>query len=192
MSLFNADLEDSNRQTPLSWAAKNGYTEVVKQLLGSGTDITAGNNNGWTPLPLSSKRGDGAIVQLLLGHPTMSTNSIEATRRISLSIAAHAGHEGVVRLPLQTDKMDVNIRDKYGRTPLICSTRSTNLAVLQLLIDTGADINAEDGRGLTALQYAVFSFNLAAERLLVQHEALVPQDFFGFQVLFNKSLDTTI
>ena len=41
--------------------------------------------------------------------------------------------------------VDVDSRDPYGRTPLMCA--GTSLAVVQHLVEHGADVNAQDVSG---------------------------------------------
>ena len=51
-------------------------------------------------------------------------------------------------------RVDVNMRDSEGRTPLIIATRQENLTLIALFIVKGANKNACDMYGKTALMYA--------------------------------------
>ena len=54
---------------------------------------------------------------------------------------------------------DVNARDQYGNTPLLCvAVLNQDPRVLEILIDAGADVNAGDKTGQTAF-YLAASFN---------------------------------
>ncbi len=50
---------------------------------------------------------------------------------------------------------DVNVKDKYGLTPLMLASRyNSNPRVIQVFIDNGANVNARDKYGRTAVMYA--------------------------------------
>ena len=62
----NFEAEDEYGQTPLSWAAQNGHTEVVKLLLDVKANIKAEDKSGQTPLSLAAQNGHTEVVKLLL------------------------------------------------------------------------------------------------------------------------------
>jgi ankyrin repeat protein len=49
-------------------SAANGYLEIVKLLLGRGTDIDAMNDEGQTPYQVSLRTGEREIADLLRKH----------------------------------------------------------------------------------------------------------------------------
>jgi ankyrin repeat protein len=59
-------------------------------------------------------------------------------------------HQAVVELPLATDGVDPDSKDKYGRTPLSWAVENWHEEVERLLINNGA-IMPEDFYGLRAL-----------------------------------------
>ena len=64
-----ADLEakDQNGWTPLFWAARFGYTEVVKLLVSKGASKDLKDNNGDTPLSIAREWDRSEVVKFLTG-----------------------------------------------------------------------------------------------------------------------------
>lgn len=50
--------------------------------------------------------------------------------------------------------VDLDTRDRTGRTPLMAATQKGHLDLVKLLLDKGAQINAKDKSGETALSLA--------------------------------------
>lgn len=63
--------------------------------------------------------------------------------------------------------VDVNAKDKDGRTPLFYAAFKSNIALHKLLIAKGADVNAKDVDGHTPLHEAAFKDNIEAAKLLI-------------------------
>jgi hypothetical protein len=86
----------------------------------------------------------------------------------ALSLAARYGHEAVVRLLLDTGKVDVDSTDKKdGRTPLSWAAECGHEAVVRLLLDTGkVDVDSTDKDGRTPLSWAAQNEHEAVVKLL--------------------------
>ena len=92
-----------------------------------------------TGMLLVGKRSDSNI----------SPDSKDSYGQTPLLLAAGNGHEAIVKLLLNTGKVDVDSKDRFGRTPLSLAARNGHEAILKLLLDTGkvdADSRDEDGR----------------------------------------------
>ena len=63
-----------------------------------------------------------------------------------------------VQYLIDEEKVDVNIRDEQGKTPLHYACAKDHLPIVVFLISKGAQINAKDGRGWTPLHYAASSW----------------------------------
>jgi ankyrin repeat protein len=105
-----ADVEakDSYNGTGLIRAAHRGYVEIVRRLLGAGTEIDHVNRLGWTALLEAIILGDGG-----------------------------EEHTGVVRLLVDAGA-DVDLADGDGVTPLEHARRSGYSAIAEILTDAGA------------------------------------------------------
>ncbi|KAK3369418.1 ankyrin repeat-containing domain protein [Lasiosphaeria ovina] len=158
--------------TPLSYAAKNGHEAVAKVLLTADyVNPECLDRIGRSSLSIAAEAGSHAVVKALLEYGVIVENDyIRIDDRTALSYAAERGHVEVVKLLLQSGRVDVNARDRKGRTPLChacanatispeegegdCEVFGGQEAVARLLIENGADFDTRDDAGRTPLWYA--------------------------------------
>lgn len=120
------NVKDSDGGTLLTYAATNGDTELVKQLLASGrVDIGVKDNTGTTTLSYAAMGNEDAspedlavVAQLLLETRQVEIDAKDEDGRTALSLAAETGNYRLVQLLLDTDEVDIESEDVDGRTPL--------------------------------------------------------------------------
>ncbi|KAI1735361.1 nb-arc and ankyrin domain-containing protein [Xylaria scruposa] len=89
-------------------------------------------------------------------------------RNTPLALAAEYGHQNVVQILLDTDKVDVDSKNNLNRTPLSYAAKNGHLAVVQLLLNTGkVDVDSKDLFHQTPLSYAAENGHLAVVQLLL-------------------------
>ena len=121
----DVNAKDDKGQTPLHWAAQDGDTVAVADLLiAKGANVNAKDNRGKTPLHAG----------------VMKANSRQ-----------YVTQTGVVELLLSRGA-DVNARDNDGDTPLHTAAGFGNTDFVKLVIGKGANVNAKDNDGNTPLQ----------------------------------------
>jgi ankyrin repeat protein len=82
--------------------------------------------------------------------------------------AAKTGNKAVVKLLLETGKVDVNLKDRDGWTPLSIAASYGNEAVVKMLLDTGkVDANVKNGEGCTQLLIAALNGNETVVKMLL-------------------------
>jgi len=148
----DADSKDSNGWTPLWWAAGNGHDGVAKVLLNSGqVDADSKDINGRTPLWWAVQNEHEAIVKVLLDSGQVVTDlTYRDGRTTPLLLAAKNGHEAIVKVMLNSDKVDANIVDINGRTPLWWAVKNGHEAVVKVLLDSGkVDATLKNRHGRT-------------------------------------------
>ena len=117
--------------TPFLLAAMDGNLAVMRELAAAGADPLVGTEQHTTPLMVAAGLGQ-----------------VPAETRVSARASLDA-----VRLVLELGA-DVNATNDAGRTALHGAAHIRSDAIVQLLIDHGAQVNAEDLRGITPLMIA--------------------------------------
>ncbi|KAH7120600.1 ankyrin repeat-containing domain protein [Dactylonectria macrodidyma] len=172
--------KDIHGRTPLLWAAWSGCEAGVSLMFKNGADAETKDNDGRTALSLTAERGHDAVVRLLLGRG-VDINSKSSSGRTALSWAAEYGKAEVVKLLLEQGA-EIDCKDDDGRTPLSWAARcgedaaialmfdslletqrktdaasaawSGNQAVINVLLERGAEIDSIDKYGKTPLSWA--------------------------------------
>ena len=152
----NVNIQDSTYgRTPLMWAARNMYGDLVKLLLGKGADRSIKDRDGQTALTLTPDLAPSLVQVLSNGDKSTKPSGLNApdqSGRTPLMYAALTGDVDQVKKLLQQGA-DVNAVGDYGQTALISAARGS-AAVVQLLLDKGAKVNAGDKSGWTPLMSA--------------------------------------
>ena len=78
-----------------------------------------------------------------------------------------------IEVPLNTMPLDINVRNKFGETPLHLAARYNNADAVQTLLYAGADINHRDKSGDTPLHKAAES-NVAEVVMLLLYQGADP------------------
>ncbi|KAN0081128.1 Ankyrin repeat-containing domain protein [Elaphomyces granulatus] len=127
---------DRYGRTPLVYAVWNGHVAAVKRLLETGARINLADDIGGTALSYAVCSGHNEVLKLLFKKGT-ETDSEDDTRKALLFSAAEKDHEAVVKLLLETGKIDLELKDGNGRTPLSCAVDGGSVTVVQLLLAEG-------------------------------------------------------
>jgi len=139
-------IEDRNANgwTALMEAAAHGQADMVRMLLAMGADIDARTRGGSTALMLAVAVGDGEMVSLLLeAGSDVRALGLQGT---ALTWAVRMGHFEIARTLLDAGA----VIDEADLFLAICGGRSST-ALVQLLLERGADVDMPDARGRTAL-----------------------------------------
>jgi ankyrin repeat protein len=168
------ELHRDDKNMLLFEAIENGLDGLVKALLESGADPNCIGARGMLPLLMSVKKGDHNISRLLLSYGAFADTQSPVNPESALNYTA--GHNDLehVRLLLE---FGAGVTPGEGeRTVLMIAARQGHAAVMQALIDNGADVNFPEGR---PLHLAVFSQNPDAVILLLRYGAVPLADDRG-------------
>eukprot|EP01124_Arcella_intermedia_P009625 TRINITY_DN16292_c0_g1_i1.p1 TRINITY_DN16292_c0_g1~~TRINITY_DN16292_c0_g1_i1.p1 ORF type:complete len:1859 (+),score=529.61 TRINITY_DN16292_c0_g1_i1:234-5579(+) len=116
-----------------------------------------------------------ALVEICL-RQQFSANFRDSQGRTPLTLAVENSDRNITRVLLKTPKIDVNITDKDGHTPLIKSITGNKGAERNKIIDhlsqaAGISLDFQDPEGKTALIHAVICGDLDAAKLLINAKA---------------------
>ncbi|MFQ5571680.1 MAG: ankyrin repeat domain-containing protein [Rhodothermales bacterium] len=140
-------------ETPLMYAA-GSKPHMVSLLLQRGADVNAVSESGKTALDITPFRD---VYDLLVASggrsgsgevpPPPSLDPPQLLLAITLNLPDR------VRALVEGGE-DVNLRNSQNETPLFYAAATDQLALVQLLLDFGADVNAVSDLGQTALDLA--------------------------------------
>ena len=138
-----ADFGGEKNITALHMAAWGGHLESAEALLQYGADATYHDPRyGSSPVGWADHLGHPEVRDYLLAHAPLS-----------LDDAAFHGRLEQVKALIETNPMLVNGPDGKG-TPLRQAAAAGHLAIVQYLLDKGADRTLPDADGQAALDYA--------------------------------------
>ena len=203
-------VQTSRSQTALMWAATRLRTDIVQALLDGGADVTMRSASGFSPLMFVAREGGIKLSRLLIAAGD-DVNASSDGGNTPLLVATVRGHAELAMLLLEQGAQPDGDFEGAGYTPLHWASstaetpltyanveapgewrampgipdRAGKLALIQTLIEHGADIEAKISRPLLA--YSTFEnrshrggtpFHTAAAsgdaevmRLLVAHGA---------------------
>lgn len=118
---------------------------------------------------LKFKNNDVAILLINNGADINVQNILDKDSALLISVKNH--DNDIAKLIINNSKSDLNIKDKWNKTPLMIAARD-NLEIVKLLLDSGrVNINSRDGAGRTALMAAISVGNIDIVKLLINKGA---------------------
>jgi ankyrin repeat domain-containing protein 50 len=127
---------DRYGRTALVYAVWNGHVAVVKRLLRAGARIDLADDIGGTALSYAVCNGHNDILKLHFKKGTKADLADDIILELFRS-AVEKDHEDVVKLLLETGKVDPELKDRNGQTPLSSAVERGSVAVVQVLLAEG-------------------------------------------------------
>ncbi len=165
------DVQDEAGLTPVILAAAAGRTEVVKELLRLGADLSIGDFENSKAIHSAAQGGFADTVELLV-DAGQDVNARDDNAMTPLHFAASEGRYALVVRLLERGA-DVNAKNKNGWGPLHCAVARNHAHVVDCLLENGADARARAEGGFTPLHSAASFGNLAVVQALLDHGAEV-------------------
>ncbi|EWZ97237.1 hypothetical protein FOWG_01734 [Fusarium oxysporum f. sp. lycopersici MN25] len=180
----------ANGSTPLSEACSNGHVLLAKFLLEKGADINQTATNGYSSLFLAVWYGYSEVVELLIGEGAELTGIQFQDHRFSLlAVAAGRGYLNTAKALIRkgvapTEPQPLFLASSYGHyNEFIINVdaeadptspdfpRIGYHNVLELLLQSGADVNVSDVDGHTSLHLASYGNFIDVVEILIQKGA---------------------
>ncbi|XP_046341346.2 BRCA1-associated RING domain protein 1-like [Haliotis rufescens] len=129
---------DPRADSDLRDASKRGNVAAVKRILAAGwADVNSIDRKGWTPVLWAARWGHRKVVELLVSKGafvsvlTFNDNNI-------LHVACMGSDVETVKYVLSLNVVDINARNKQGRTAVFWAKNFRHRRVESLLLSIGA------------------------------------------------------
>ncbi|KAL3869224.1 hypothetical protein ACJMK2_041932 [Sinanodonta woodiana] len=162
----NIDQTDDVGESALHLAALFDKKDIIPYLMSCGVQQNARDKHGRTPLHYATHTGNREIVKLLLTDPTLVSMEDDSGFQ-AVHYAAKAGHTQVVADLISHSKVDVNCKDKSGKTPIHIASENGMLETILELAGLKAEIDVKDSDLNTPLHSAAMSGQADSTILLV-------------------------
>ena len=143
--------KDNDGDTALHHVARRGCCQIAQLLLDAGAEVNSRNDLGSTPLieATSWPSGNKDMVLLLLQNGAEINSAAWNTGCTALHAAAFI-HNFANAQVLLSAGADMELRNCWGNTPLICAMYQNNPKLVRLLLKHGArlDVHNATGRGV--------------------------------------------
>lgn len=159
--------------TPLHTAVFEKQADAVDMLIRLGADPHQTDDQGRTPLVIAGWNGCLEAAKFLLEsvEPETDDDTAAGNRAAALYDAIFYEHDTVAHYLLDSGKVDVNHCVRGSDFILNAAVRNGNAALVDKILDAGADTNALTAKGSHALMIAVAADAADMATRLLQHGA---------------------
>jgi ankyrin repeat protein len=144
---------DESGASPIAWAARSGYGQVLKLLAKNGGDINAPTWKLMRPLHHAVNGLHEEATKEILEMRGCQVDAKDESGNTALHLAATRGVVSMCQL-LVDKGADVNAMNNSGATPLSFATNMGQVSVVSYLLSKGARHSAADKAGSTPLHIA--------------------------------------
>lgn len=161
LCLKKADTNIPTREgakTAIHLAALEGHSHIVRMLYHHGkADIILKTSKGRNVVHLaaSNNSSDNAeCLQICLEFGYFNVDECDSSGNTALHYAVECGSLEMCQILVSNFNAKVNVQDKTKQTPLHIAAYNGDFAIVQLLVESGADLDLTDEDNVTVLAYA--------------------------------------
>ena len=136
------DQKDSEGNTALHLASRNGYSTCVSLLLQKGAKVDEVNKAKRTPLFLSIQNAPEELIYNLI-RAGADVNAEDRRGMTPLFTASIEGRDTLIPI-LVNNGANVDARNRFYQTPLMLACKGGNAAAVRELLLSGASLDAKD------------------------------------------------
>ncbi|KAF7989329.1 hypothetical protein HCN44_008003 [Aphidius gifuensis] len=149
------NIKDEKGRTPLHIACYCGDIKLINYLIVNNALINEPDNNCQTPIHYATMRGHQNVLLLLLLHDGCNINIVDNSGFNLLHFAAYYCHDVCLKTILCYDKnININSQNNAGDTALHIASKLGYKAIVNTLVECGADRDIKNKRGQTPLTIA--------------------------------------
>ena len=180
MKVKDVNYSDDENETFLMIAARGGWINIVKILVGKGAKVNMRNNDGLTALQMSARKGYKKVVEHLMkngGHADAEDNegnNVLHNTVKNVELVDKNMLEYLIEAWIEKD-LDLDNANNVGDTPLHMASAIGNIDAVQKLLEKGANGNIRNERNETAFHKAAPQHTNVLE-LLLEHKKEFQED----------------
>ncbi|XP_067669900.1 ankyrin repeat domain-containing protein 50-like [Haliotis asinina] len=160
-------LVDNDGNNILHMACIGGHPEVLKFVLSLNiVDINSKGQHQQTPVRMVDIRKHRPVFDLLVSKGA-DLSQVDDKGENILHVACLEGHLDLVKDIVTNDRVDVNSRGRYGRTPVMKAAEKGHMDVLNLLISKGGDVTLTDDNDNNILHVACIGGHVEMVELVI-------------------------
>ena len=170
LSIFDKDYEGN---TMISYAARGGNKEIIKNLIELGVDYKTKNKNNGNAFMFAARGFRGSTNKVgffkFLEKIGIDANIITKENETPLHALAFRQKDLKVFELFIKKGVDPNIENKDGNTALINAVRSSNVEIAKFLQGYTKNINHKNKEGMSALVYAFRNGDIELSDFLLEN-----------------------
>ncbi len=188
---INVNLIDQYGETPIFDCARKGKVQIAKKLLDKFANVNIENRQGELPIHLASFKGELNMIKLLIEAGSF-LNKQTKEDRYPIHYAIAGGKHNVIDFIIKKSNQRYAIRDGHGNTLLHHATKTSNVQMIDMLLNQNLDPNALNDHFESPIFNAVRFGTIETIRLLLASDAYIDIKNRRFEtpldtaMIFNK------
>lgn len=169
---INVSMVDQHGETPLFDAARKGKLQIAKMLISKFAQVNIENRMGELPIHLAAFKGDLDMIKLLIESGAY-LNKTTHEDKYPVHYAILGGKHEVIDYILKQSKQNYFLKDVHGNTLLHYATKTSNVILIDMLLNQNLNPNALNDQFETPIFNAVRSGTVETIRLLLASDAYI-------------------